>query len=175
MRSILVILICFVITQTSVQSSQVTSRNDNDRAWHILQGVLHFHGQPFNGVTVQHENGDSVYTSYVNGLQQGEERRYYSAGQRQSVRYFEQGKKQGLHKAWWPHGNLKFEYHFLDDVHHGSAKTWHPNGQLASLFQYEHGYEMGLQQMWFDDGSVRAQYQMKNGRRYGWMGSKLCQ
>ena len=83
-------------------------------------------------------------------------------------------KKEGIHTAWWPDGNPKFQYHFINDEHHGEAKEWYSNGKPFRFFHYTIGHEDGLQQMWWEDGSIRANYVVKDGEQYGLIGRKLC-
>ena len=63
-------------------------------------------------------------TEYSDGRKNGIEISYYSNRQVKELRYYEQGKKEGNHKGWWPDGKQRFEFNFVNDVYHGNQREW---------------------------------------------------
>ena len=53
-------------------------------------------------------------------------------------------------------------------------EEWYENGQPERRGHYAHGQETGPQQLWLPDGTLRANYEARNGRQYGFIGSKHC-
>lgn len=135
-----------------------------------------YHDQPFNGVTYTlYPTGDTARrVEYANGKQDGWLKWWYPNRRVDQMRFFADGKKQGLHKGWWDDGTPKFAYNFVNDEHEGEAKEWFKSGRLFRLFHYKAGHEEGSEKMWWDDGKVRANYVIINGEKFGLFGQKLC-
>lgn len=100
--------------------------------------------------------------------------KWYDNGQLMERRYYENGKKVGVHLGWWPNGNKRFEYHYSMDMYDGPVKEWYEDGQLYRSFNYKDGQEFGAQQMWKPDGRISANYEVRDGRKYGLTGVKNC-
>lgn len=112
--------------------------------------------------------------SYLNGLEEGFTKKWYSNKQLAEERLYVHGKKEGVHKAWWPDGKPKFIFEVTNDAYSGELKEWYSSGRLFKDFNYTNGQEEGSQHMWWADGRVRANYVVRNGRKYGSIGIKLC-
>ncbi len=150
--------------------------NVTDPALRQQEGFLYRNNKKFSGRTIElYPNGDTAQlTCYVDGREEGWSRKWYANKELMEERFYSSGKKEDVHKGWWPDGNPKFEYHFDNDEHEGEAKEWYSNGNRYRFFNYSKGHEEGLQQMWWLDGRVRANYVVKNGELYGLAGRKLC-
>ena len=140
------------------------------------QDTLYYDKKKYNGyIFNEYQKGDTAFfIGYLNGLEEGTSKKWYSNKQLSEQRIYHRGKKTGIHKGYWENGNPKFEYHFLDGEHQGIAKEWYENGQEFKIFHYQMGYEEGSQKAWWENGVIRANYVVKNGRRYGLIGLKLC-
>lgn len=143
----------------------------------LINGVLHYKGNPFEGLLVI-KHTDASYKlklEYVSGRKDGYEKQWYMNGQLSQSRLYSQGIKIGEHEGWWEDGTEKFEYHFNEKGEYdGSRKEWYANGQLVRDFNYSKGKEIGSQRMWADNGKIRANYVVKNGERFGLIGLKKC-
>ena len=84
------------------------------------------------------------------------------------------GKKEGVHKGWWPDGKQKFIFELYNNEYNGEFKEWYASGLLAKQLHYKNGQKEGSQKLWWDNESVRANYVIKNGKKYGLIGLKLC-
>jgi antitoxin component YwqK of YwqJK toxin-antitoxin module len=107
-------------------------------------------------------------------MREGESRILSENGEILERRFYKSNKKVGLHEAWWPNGNKKFEYTFQQGLHHGEMKEWQSDGKPYKFFNYILGEEDGSQKMWDSEGEIRANYVVKNGHRYGLVGLKNC-
>jgi antitoxin component YwqK of YwqJK toxin-antitoxin module len=132
------------------------------------------YGPEENGVVIDNAKDTMLVASYLNGLEEGIQKKWYPNQQIALVRNYHAGKKVGKHLGYWENGQPQFKFYFLDGEYHGEAKEWYQNGQVYRTFHYEHGYEQGSQKMWWENGIIRANYVVKNGRRYGLIGLKLC-
>lgn len=153
---------------------RITSAKNTQFNFH--QDTLYLGFQKYNGFVIDTlKTGDTAtFAGYLNGLEQGISKKWYSNNQIAEIRFYHEGKKVGIHSGYWENGNRKFEYHFVKGEHHGIAKDWYENGQAYKVFNYKMGYENGSQKAWWENGLIRANYVVKNGRRYGLIGLKLC-
>ena len=151
-------------------------KDAQDSSFHFMQDTLYFQNQFFSGHVFRlYPSKDTLFTgTYLNGLEEGAQQKWYSNNQLAEARNYHQGKKIGAHVGFWENGKPKFEYHFLNGEQHGIVREWYQNGKLYKFFHYENGYEVGSQKMWWENGVIRANYVVKNGRRYGLVGLKLC-
>ena len=89
-------------------------------------------------------------------------------------RFFLNGKKEGEHLGWWPDGKPRFLYHFKAGKYDGAQTTWGPRGTMATLNHYRMGREEGLQRAWTGDGVMTFNYTVRDGRIYGYRGTREC-
>lgn len=142
-----------------------------------IEGKFCVDGKAFSGTLFQLHlnNPDTAAVShYVNGLEDGEWRKYYPNGKLQEQRFYKAGKKTGIMKSWWGNGKLQMLFEFENDEYEGTCSEWNLQGVLIREQHYHFGHEDGSQRQWYDDGKVRSNYIMKNGRRYGLLGTKNC-
>ena len=147
-----------------------------DKGFTLHQDTLFYDNIKYSGLvyTLYNAKDTMLVASYLNGLEEGVQKKWYPNQQIALVRDYHAGKKVGKHIGYWENGQPQFEFYFLDGEYHGEAKEWYQNGQVYRTFHYEHGYEQGSQKMWWENGIIRANYVVKNGRRYGLVGLKLC-
>ena len=147
-----------------------------DKAFTLHQDTLFYNDISYTGFvyTLYNAKDTMQIAGFLNGLEEGNQKKWYSNQQIASIRDYRAGKKIGKHIGYWENGQPQFEFYFEDGEYHGVAKEWYQNGQAYRNFHYEHGYEQGSQKMWWENGIIRANYVVKNGRRYGLVGLKLC-
>ena len=147
-----------------------------DKDFTLHQDTLFYNDISYTGFvyTLYNTKDTMQIAGYLNGLEEGNQKKWYSNKQIASIRDYRAGKKIGKHIGYWENGQPQFEFYFEDGEHHGVAKEWYQNGQAYRTFHYEHGYEQGSQKMWWENGIIRANYVVKQGRRYGLIGLKLC-
>jgi hypothetical protein len=147
-----------------------------DKGFTLHQDTLFYNDIKYSGFvcTLYNAKDTMQVAGFLNGLEEGVQKKWYSNKQIASVRNYHAGKKIGKHIGYWENGQIQFEFYFEDGEYHGVANEWYQNGQHYRIFHYEHGYEQGSQKMWWENGIIRANYVVKNGRRYGLVGLKLC-
>ncbi len=147
-----------------------------DKGFTLHQDTLFYNDTKYSGLvyTLYNAKDTMQVAGFLNGLEEGIQKKWYSNKQLASIRDYHSGKKIGKHIGYWENGQTQFEFYFEDGEYHGIAKEWYQNGQTYRTFHYEHGYEQGSQKMWWENGIIRANYVVKNGRRYGLIGLKLC-
>ena len=57
----------------------------------------------------------------------------------------------------------------------GLQKEWYRNGNLSRKMEFNQGRQEGGQIGWKENGDLRFKYTYINGKRYGFMGTSLCQ
>lgn len=141
-----------------------------------LNGVWYNGQTPFSGIVYAlTAQGDSIFSrSYVEGMEDGMHKGWYPNGNVQELRFYTSGKKTGINKGYWPDGRKRYLYQFDNDLYEGTQYEWYSNGKLYSKKNYHLGYERGLQQSWNPDGTVKSNYEARNGRNYGNIGKKNC-
>ncbi len=164
-----------LITLSGCSDAAMNLRAD-DPDLSLRNDSLFLANEPFTGTLSKLEqDGDTILVaSWRHGVEHGRFKQWYGDGQPAEERYFENGRKTGIHRGWYPDGKARFVYEFAHGEHHGKAEEWYPDGKPYRAFHYRNGYEEGLQQMWWENGNLRANYAVRNGRRYGLIGLKLC-
>ena len=139
-------------------------------------GILSYQGRPFSGlIFLCNVKGDTLLKEmYADGLKEGRCYKYYDGAVKKEDRYYSKGKGKGIHRGWFPNGQLKFQYSYKNDIKEGLAEEWYADGKKYKSMHYRNGQEEGLQQMWGEDGKLRANYEARNGRNYGLTGTKNC-
>jgi len=152
---------------TLKSSNEISSRND----------TIYLNTKKYSGYLYElyPNQKDTVFvSSYINGLQNGTEKKWFPNGQKMEIRSFMNGKKNGKQTAFWENGNKKFEFIAKNDVYEGEMKEWNNEGKLIHLANYKNGQENGIQKLWYDNGKIRANYVLIDGKRYGLLGTKNC-
>lgn len=119
-------------------------------------------------------NDTLLIEGYINGLQSGISKKWYSHKKLMEIRMFNNGKKDGRQVAYWENGFKKFDFIAKEDVYEGELKEWNIDGKLIHLGNYKNGQEEGAQKLWYDNGKIRANFFIINGKRYGLLGTKNC-
>ena len=151
--------------------------NAVDPLFRKSQDTLYLNEHLFSGYlyAMYNPTDTALIIGYLNGLQEGRTRKWYTNKQLCEERWYVQGGKEGVHRGWWEDGKPKFVYHFLNDEFEGLVTEWFNNGKLFRQFHYTKGYETGSQKMWWENGAIRANYVVTaDGQRFGLSGQKLC-
>ncbi len=138
--------------------------------------LLYYKDKPFSGILSSRVDTLAINkVSYLEGRKHGEEQKLFANGKLAAIRFYQNGKKSGIHKAWWSNGQLKFIKKFDSDGNPvGIQQEWYSNGKLAKEFNYIDGKESGSQKIWDYQGKIVANYQVINGERFGLIGSVNC-
>lgn len=160
-------------TRKQVQLVYVNIKTENFR---IQNGITYADGQPFSGIAYElYDDVDTAFIyPYYNGKLQGETKEWYRNKQLKEDRFYDEGRKTGIHKGWYADGKLRFVYHMQADHFEGNVKEWFEDGKLYRDFNYMNGQEEGMQTMYYVNGKIKANYQSINGRKYGLTGVKNC-
>lgn len=165
-------------SETTISSPIVPDiiKSSTDNGFNLHQDTLFFNDTKYSGFvfTLYNSKDTMQIAGFLNGLEEGVQKKWHPNKQIASNRNYHAGKKTGKHLGFWENGLPQYEFYFEEGEHHGIAKEWYQNGQPYRTFHYEHGYEQGSQKMWWENGITRANYVVKNGRRYGLVGLKLC-
>jgi antitoxin component YwqK of YwqJK toxin-antitoxin module len=150
----------------------------NVDSWNFknVTDTIYYNNKPFSGIQFSlYPSGDTAFVKpcYA-GLQEGITKTWHANKQLADERLYISGRKEGIHKGWWPDGKLKFTYEFDNDEFNGTNKEWYNNRMIFREFNMVKGYEEGSQKMWWINGKTRTNYVIKNGRRYGLLGTKNC-
>jgi len=81
----------------------------------------------------------------------------YANGDKKYEGNYINGKKDGLHKEWYPKNQLKYEGSYIKGIKNGIHKAWYENGQIM----YE-GERDGLHKMWHQNGQMLYEGDYKN-------------
>lgn len=142
----------------------------------LNKDTLLFNQHKYSGYIYElNDKQDTILCNgYLNGLLEGNCRKFYSNKQLTESRQYALGKKNGIQISYWPNGNKRFEFTAINDLYEGELKEWNENGQLVHFANYKSGQEEGVQKLWYDNGKIRANYIIKEGKRYGLLGTKNC-
>jgi antitoxin component YwqK of YwqJK toxin-antitoxin module len=112
--------------------------------------------------------------SFLNGKRSGMQQKWFAKSKIKEIRFYVDGKKNGLQTAYWENGNKKFEFVAIDDAYNGELREWTSEGHLIHQANFVNGQEEGPQKLWYDNGKIRANYIIRDGKRYGLLGTKNC-
>ena len=127
--------------------------NNNDQLLQKDQGIIYYDNVPLSGI--------------VNSQ--------YPHNKTKSKQTYKSGKLDGAYIEWYPNGQIRYSKYFKDGLQEGEHKEWHWDGTLARIMKFQAGKQQGEQIGWKENGDLRFKYTYVNGKRYGFMGSTLCQ
>ena len=156
--------------------TKIDSININNKQLALVDSTMLYKEKPFSGMLFSKIDTLTNYkAAYINGKKHGKEQKFFFNGHLAELRFYNQGKKKGIHQSWWNKKQLKSEYHFDDDGNYiGTQREWHANGQLHKEFNYTKGNEDGKQKSWDFTGKISANYEVINGERFGLISSNKC-
>jgi antitoxin component YwqK of YwqJK toxin-antitoxin module len=142
-----------------------------------VNGVMYLNDKLYSGIIFSLYPGTTdtaEITSYKNGKEHGEWKKFYEKGILKEKREFTNGMKTGEFIAWWENGKQRLHYLFINDEYDGTCREWNEDGLLIKEMNYKKGYEEGTQRCWYENGKIKANYIITGGRRYGLLGTKNC-
>lgn len=78
-----------------------------------------------------------------------------------------EGKTDGLHKIYFPNGNLKYESLSVNGNIVGTEKHYYESGNIAKEAFYESGWKNGLEKVFRSKGGIRYTWYNKVGSKNG--------
>ncbi len=157
MRAILVIAHCIILFFISCKDSLNQSSDTipeiyvsiDDSKLNFQDSIYYLNNQRFSGYLTNKKNANKFLYTYLNGLQNGEQ------------------------KGWHTNGNISFDYMCKNGKRIGDYKEYYPNGKLQIQRWYEEG-QIIKNKILDLNGVVIANYTKRNGRYFGLMGSSSC-
>lgn len=139
-------------------------------------GVTYYKDQPFNGACLRLYANQAWQeeTHYLHGRKQGLHRKWYPDGTLSFESHYQEGRLHGRVRSWWSEGHLRSESLYADGVSHGTQRQWYRSGALFKQLHLNHGKEEGLQQAWRENGTIYTNYEARNGRIFGLKRANLC-
>jgi hypothetical protein len=77
------------------------------------------------------------------------------------------GKLQGLHKWYFPDGQLYLEVNFKDSLPHGTSTRYMKNGQILEQAEYAMGARHGITRTYHENGQLSTETPYDSGRIHG--------
>ena len=107
-----------------VIDSKITDRDNN--------GYIYYQGKLFSGKLVWYNEDGKIGSEaeYLNGIQDGITRGWYSNGQMRSERFYKEGCIHGYVREWYESGQIKR----AEEIYSGialSTKEWDEKGNLV--------------------------------------------
>jgi antitoxin component YwqK of YwqJK toxin-antitoxin module len=127
--------------------------NNNDQLLQNDRGIIYYDNVPLSGI--------------VNSQ--------YPDNKTKSKQTYKSGKLNGPYTEWYPNGEIRYSKNFKDGLQEGEQREWYWDGTLARTMKFQAGKQQGEQIGWKENGDLRFKYTYVNGKRYGFMGSTLCQ
>lgn len=168
----IIVSLFLILIQFHCLTKEVVATDPNLR---LEQGFLFYKGEPFHGVIILKLDGTKVTreTNYLQGLKHGKEIEFYENGELASERIYLEGKREKVHRGWYPDGKDRFYYEYENDLMHGNLWEWKPDGSLYTFAKMKKGHEVA-RKVWREDGQIYANYIQTSSRTLGLRGAKLC-
>lgn len=143
----------------------------------LYQDTLWLKNAPYSGYIYELAPNkiDTVFfAGYLNGLLEGQQKKWHFNQQLWERRSYKLGKKNGVQQSFWENGNKRFEFIANEDICEGEMKEWAEDGLLVHLANFVQGQEAGTQKQWYSNGKIKSNYIIIKGKRYGLLGTKNC-
>ena len=104
--------------------------------------------------------------TYKNGRPAGEYKTYFqgSGGQLEEHGFWNRGRNVGEFKRWYPNGNLRQDFSFLDNgLRDGTQHYYHENGKLEVEVEISSGKENGVLSRYYSNGDLKERMSFNNG------------
>lgn len=171
--SIILGLAAYEFELTDIFKNQVNVHGNQHLA--DVEGVLHYKGSPFSGVTVARFPDGSIQksTTFVNGIKNGEMQEYGFTGALRHRWNYKDGLKEGLQYSWYLEGPKKSIQNYKKGLFHGLSEEWFINGQLFRKRTFENGVEI-TNKVHFHTSELHTNYVKRDGAIYGLKTGELC-
>lgn len=97
-----------------------------------------YNGSPFTGTALE-AFSDWKIEHYIKTGVETMQLGYYKNGERERELLFENGKKNGPSKMWWPNGAILLEEQYSDGDLNGEVKRYNPEGRIEETKTYVNG------------------------------------
>ncbi len=97
-----------------------------------------YKGSPYTGTAVESFSDCKIEHHIKTGLET-KQLGYYKDGEKERELLFENGKKNGPSKMWWPNGALLLEEQYSDGDLNGKVKRYNPEGEVVETKIYVNG------------------------------------
>ncbi len=142
----------------------------------IRDGRLHYQGAPVDGEVIREFAGINAkqVTTYRNGVEHGAQRTYAENGTLLEERFYQDGKKTGVHRGYFPDGKNRFYAEFADDHYVNEFWSWHANGKVAEFKRYDAEGRALVYKQWRESGQIYRNEVYAENLEQGMPGVKLC-
>jgi len=103
----------------------------------------------------------------VDGLRDGALNWYDREGNHLEVMHYQNGKRHGMNKIFYPDGTLRIEVTYINDKKEGPERYYFSTGKLASEVTFVNDKKEGLQKEYNNDGSLNNTVMYKHGYKEG--------
>ena len=97
-----------------------------------------YKGSPYTGTAIE-SFSDWKIEHYIKTGMETKQLGYYKNGEKEREILFENGKKNGPSKMWWPNGVLLLEEQYSDGDLNGKVKRYNPEGKVVETKKYVNG------------------------------------
>lgn len=105
---------------------------------------------------------------YNNGKRTGLWKRFWPNGKLMSEINYRMGRPVGPYTTYYPDGKTEEQGNWDLDRNTGRFKRWHPNGQLAQDFLFnDYGIRDGVQKYYHENGQLEVEVAVKEGKEDG--------
>ncbi len=105
---------------------------------------------------------------YNNSKRTGLWKRYWPSGKLMSEINYRMGRPTGEYTTYYPDGKTEEKGTWDLDRNTGIFKRWHPNGQLAQDFLFnDYGVRNGVQKYYHENGQLEVEVNIKEGKEDG--------
>jgi antitoxin component YwqK of YwqJK toxin-antitoxin module len=143
--------IFLIILFSCLEEAQIV--NSHDIMLAKKEGVLYYDSKLFSGIITN----------------------IYHDGMKRSKQFYNEGRRHGEYHEWYPNGQQRYSKQYDNGIQNGEQKEWYRNGILSRKMEFNQGRQEGDQIGWKENGDLRFKYTYINGKRYGFMGTSLCQ
>jgi antitoxin component YwqK of YwqJK toxin-antitoxin module len=70
-------------------------------------------------------------------------------------------------KEYYPNGQVRYIYHYVNDKFEGDSIQYYPNGQVHVMVGHKNNQKHGLYQEFYEDGQLMAEYHFEGGVWHG--------
>ena len=130
-------------------------------------------GKPIGEVLIYTENGQLETKGFFNkkGQPEGEQRLYYETGQIKSLKFYKNGKEDGVFIDYHKNGKIRDKTPYIDGKVEGISRSFDESGNLRNEIPYKNGQMNGnwksynLLDKYRDKVSIVTPY--KDGKKHG--------
>ncbi|MBW0435891.1 hypothetical protein HGB47_19985 [Leptospira yasudae] len=120
--------------------------------------------------------GETQTARYTAGLEDGEFLSVNKEGRVMERRFFREGLKEGVHRAWFPNGNNRFYAEFRSGKYANDRWEWYENGKPSLYEKFDENGKLIVVKKWNRNGQIYMNTVIAvDGSSVGLPGSKICE